>query len=96
MVARWIWQRVSEAKNRQELEAVMAEVLASLGSNDVRIEISVSPQQYARIMQLGWLAGRYKEISPVNAQQFLDRALQVYEQYLKELVLRRRATEAST
>jgi len=90
-VTRWHWQKLAEAQTKEQVQAVIAEVLASLGGDDVQIKIMVSPQQYGRIMQLSWLAGRYKEIDHLSAGNLIERSLQLYEQYLKELVLRRRA-----
>jgi len=48
------------------------------------------PKEYIRLRGNAWLAHKYGEISQINIANVIDRALQLYDQYLKELAIRRR------
>jgi hypothetical protein len=91
-ITRWHWEKLSRARNKAELEAVVAEVIEQMGEGDIELKISVSPAQYVRIMQLTWGAYQIREIPQVTATDLVDRALGVYDRYLKSLpaILRQR------
>jgi hypothetical protein len=85
-ITRWHWDKLAKAKNKAEVEAVLREVAEQMGEGDIELKISVSPPQYLRIMQLTWYAFQIREIPVATGGDLIDRALGVYQRYLKNLV----------
>lgn len=89
-ITRWHWERLNEAQNKQQLMELLAEMQQNLTEEDVEMHIKVSPNQYIRLMQLTWIAKKLKEIQEGNIESLIGRSLQVYEFYLKEMLVSRR------
>ncbi|MFA5186436.1 MAG: hypothetical protein WC551_08175 [Patescibacteria group bacterium] len=89
-ITRWHWERLNAAQNKQDLMALLAEMQQNLAEEDVEVHISISPNQYIRLMQLSWMAKRMKEIEQGNIESLISRSLQVYEFYLKQMVISQR------
>ena len=88
---RWYWEALQKAKTAEEFNRILAEVLEKVGDDDVTITLRIPGPEYARIMGNTWLAHKYGEIPEISAKAYLDRAFQVFDFYLKNLALRRRA-----
>ena len=89
-VTRWTWQDLAQARTREEFLAVLAQLEGQMGEEDLEVKVSIPPKEYIRLMGNAWLAYRYGEIKQLNIANIIDRALQVYAQYLKEMAVRRR------
>jgi hypothetical protein len=87
--SRWLWRKLDEAVNEEQMYAVLAEVKKSVGDNPVNVQLEMPVEVYLRVMGNSWFAKKFGEISELSMHAYLDRSMQVEEYNLKNLHLKR-------
>jgi hypothetical protein len=47
---RWSWEKLTQAKGKEEIQAILAEAERILGDGDVMIRLCVPPKGYLKLM----------------------------------------------
>lgn len=86
------WIKLQEAKNLEEVYAVLREVAEAAGTNTVHVQLELTPEMYLRIMGNAWFAFDDKEIDELSMRAYIYRSLQLMEYNLKSIAVKRRSS----
>ena len=91
-LTRWNWRKLMQAQTVEQFKEALADAASRMGEGDVELALQFSPPEYLKLMELTWLAYKAHEISEGTGGALVDRALQVYQLYLKQRFVGQKTT----
>jgi hypothetical protein len=85
---RWSWKKLEDAKTADDIKAVLAQVMQDAKS-DVEVTLAIPAEVYIKIMGDAKIALYCGEIKEMSLETYIYRALQVMENNLKALWVKR-------
>jgi hypothetical protein len=85
---RWSWRKLEEAKDSNEIKAVLAQVMQD-ANDDVLVTLAIPKEVYVRIMGNAKIAQYCGDLKEMGIDSYIFRAIQVYENNVKAIWVKR-------
>ena len=87
---KWQWAKLAQARTKEEFQSALLELAEVVGNSDMHVTLVIPPKEYVRLAGNAWVAYKYGELEACNAKSIIDRALGMYDLYLKQKAVERR------